>query len=111
MAQKMMTEDAFPHIEPEPEQDAFTRKVMKAFTDEAGQITAFPAQEKKLLILLRYVLKDFEPGVRYTEKQMNEKISRYHEDTAFIRRSFIVYKMMDREGGGGAYWRIDEPAS
>ena len=108
MAQKMLQEDTFKQTEPVSSEDMFTRKVMKVFTDEAGQITAFPAQEKKLLVLLRYVLQEFKPGVKYTEKQVNEIISRFNPDTAFIRRSFIIYKMMDRETGGGAYWRIDE---
>ena len=106
MAEDLSKSDALKQSDPINSEDMFTRKVMKAFTDEAGQITAFPAQEKKLLVLLGYVLKDFEPGVKYSEKQVNEIISRYNPDTAFIRRSFIIYKMMDRENGGGSYWRI-----
>ena len=58
-------------------------------------------------MILRYVLKDFVPGERYTEKQVNEILSRYNADYAFLRRSLIEYHMLAREGGGGAYWRID----
>jgi hypothetical protein len=50
-------------------------------------------------------LKDFEPGIRYTEKQVNEILAHYNEDTAFLRRSLVEYKLMDRQGGGGEYWR------
>ncbi len=85
--------------------DLFESKVMKAFIDSEGRITAFPAQEKKFLVLLRYVLKAFEPGQRYPEKEVNEILKRYNEDTASLRRGLVEYKLMQREGGGGAYWR------
>ena len=85
--------------------DLFESKVMKAFVDSEGRITAFPAQEKKFLVLLRYVLKAFEPGQRYPEKEVNEILKRYNEDTASLRRGLVEYKLMQREGGGGAYWR------
>ena len=85
--------------------DLFESKVMKAFVDSEGRITAFPAQEKKFLVLLRYVLKAFEPGQRYPEKEVNGILKRYNEDTASLRRGLVEYKLMQREGGGGAYWR------
>ncbi|GAF76103.1 unnamed protein product, partial [marine sediment metagenome] len=42
---------------------------------------------------------------RYAESEVNETISRFHEDYATIRREFIMRRMMDREGG--YYWRIE----
>jgi len=90
-------------------EDAFDRKVLAAFTLPDGRIRAIPVQEKKFQVLLRHVLREFEPGVRYTEKRVNEILSRFHEDTARFRRSVVEYRYMAREGGGGKYWRI-EPA-
>lgn len=87
------------------ESDPFESKVMKSFVDEDGRITAFPAQEKKFLVLLRYVVNVFEPGQRYPEKEVNEILKRYNEDTASLRRGMVEYKLMQREGGGGDYWR------
>ncbi len=46
------------------------------------------------------------PGVRYSEKQVNEILGRYHKDTARLRRSLVETGLMGREGGGGEYWRI-----
>jgi len=57
-------------------------------------------------VILRHILREFEPGRRYAEKEVNEIIERFHEDYATIRREFIMTGMMDREGGGGDYWRI-----
>ena len=69
--------------------DAYDRKVLETFTDAEGRIKQFPAQRKKFEVLVRHVLKAFEHGVRYTEKQVNEILSRYNEDTAYLRRSLV----------------------
>ncbi len=108
MAQHLLTQGNLPRLSEDAEGDAFERKVMASFVDKEGRITAIPAQEKKFLVLLRYVLKAFEPGVRYTEKQVNEILLRFNEDTATLRRWLVEYGMMQRQGGGGEYWRADE---
>ena len=87
------------------ESDPFESKVMKSFVDTDGRIIAFPAQEKKFLVLLRYVANAFEPGRRYPEKEVNEILKSYNEDTASLRRGMVEFHLMEREGGGGAYWR------
>lgn len=94
---------ATPAAQPE-EGDLFDRKVLRSFTDSAGRITAFPAQEKKFLVILRYALQAFEPGKRYTEKEVNEILQRFNKDTASLRRGFIEYKMMQRDPDGRSYW-------
>jgi hypothetical protein len=43
--------------------------------------------------------------VRYSEKQVNELLARYHHDTAALRRGLVDYRLMTRETG--VYWRID----
>jgi biotin operon repressor len=87
--------------------DSFDRKVLATFTTPEGRIKAFPVQEKKFLVLLRHVLKAFQPGVRYSEKKVNEILAGFSKDTARLRRAFVDYRLMAREGGGGTYWRID----
>jgi len=87
--------------------DAYDRKVIGDFTRPDGSLKEIPVQRKKLEAILRYVARDFEPGKRYSEKQVNKILSRYHEDTASLRRELVGAKLMKREGGGGEYWRID----
>jgi biotin operon repressor len=84
----------------------FEKQVLTTFTSEDGRITAFPVQEKKYLVLLRYVVREFHPGIRYPEKKVNQILSRFNEDTARLRRSLVDYGFMAREGGGGRYWRL-----
>jgi len=113
MARQMLQTENLTRLSPPAEVDgnAYDRKVLAAFVNTQGQITAFPAQEKKYQVLLRHVLQAFEPGVRYTEKQVNEILLRFNEDTASLRRGMIEYHLMEREGGGGQYWRRGEPAA
>jgi hypothetical protein len=76
--------------------------------DSEGRILQFPAQRKKFEVLLRHVVKAFKPGIRYEEKQVNEMLSFYSDDTATLRRSLVAHGMMEREGGGGKYWLRDD---
>lgn len=85
--------------------DAYDRKVVDDYTQSDGKLKTIPAQRKKLEAVLRYIVRAFEPGKRYSEKEVNEILSRYHADTASLRRELVGYKLMAREGGGGDYWR------
>lgn len=87
--------------------DAYDRKVVADYARRDGSLKTIPAQRKKLEAILRYVLKDFKAGRRYTEKQVNEILGRYHADTASLRRELVGFGLMKREGGGGEYWRVD----
>jgi hypothetical protein len=107
MAKHLLQEENLPRLSEGQGEDAFERKVLNTFLNREGRVKVFPAQEKKFLVLLRHMLKSFEPGRHYSEKEVNEILLGFNTDTASIRRGFIEYKMMAREGGGGAYWRID----
>ncbi|MBI5297561.1 MAG: metalloregulator ArsR/SmtB family transcription factor [Chloroflexi bacterium] len=85
--------------------DAYDQKVVADFTRKDGSLKTIPAQRKKLEAVLRYVAKAFKVGKRYSEKQVNEILGGYHEDTATLRRELVGYGLMKREGGGGEYWR------
>ena len=85
----------------------YDRKVLATFTSPDGRITAFPTQEKKMRVLVRYVLPSFSHGVHYSEKRVNEILSKFSEDTARLRRWLVELGYMNREGGGGKYWRVD----
>jgi predicted transcriptional regulator len=83
--------------------DYETKAVKDFFVD--GRLKGIPSQRKKRLAILKYILKTFDPGQRYHEKELNERIRVFHDDCATIRREFVINKMMDRKAG--YYWRID----
>ena len=41
----------------------------------------------------------FELGKTYTEKEVNQILSKYHDDYATLRREFIGYQLMKRNNG------------
>ena len=105
MARRLLASGTLPGVASDVDVDAYDRKVIANFTCADGRIKTFPAQRKKFEAILRYVLRVFEPGVRYTEKQVNEMLSRFHEDTATLRRELVDYGWLKRAGGGGVYWK------
>ena len=105
MSRRLLKRENVTRLAEDADIDAFDRKVLREFITPEGRLKAFPAQEKKLLVVLRHILQAFEPERRYTEKEVNELIKdRFHEDCASIRRHFIEYKFMSRENG--IYWRL-----
>ncbi|MFN8384066.1 MAG: metalloregulator ArsR/SmtB family transcription factor [Anaerolineales bacterium] len=84
---------------------AYDNKVVNDYVRKDGSLKTLPGQRKKLEAILRHVAKAFKIGKRYSEKQVNEILRSYHEDTAFLRRELVGYGLMKREGGGGEYWR------
>jgi biotin operon repressor len=87
--------------------DAYDHKVVTDFSLPDGRLKEIPAQRKKLEAILRYVAQSFESGKKYSEKQVNEILARFHEDTATLRRELVGAKLMERQGGGGDYWRSE----
>ena len=88
--------------------DAYDRKVIEDYSLPDGRLNTIPTQRKKLEAILRYVVKSFEPGVRYSEKQVNERLARFYEDTASLRRELVGSGLMERESDGGEYWRTED---
>jgi hypothetical protein len=83
---------------PESEGDAWQRKVLRDFF-EGDRLKEIPATRKKRVVVLEWIADRFEHGREYTERQVNEIITRHHSDPATIRREFIGYGMMTREDG------------
>jgi hypothetical protein len=109
MSQRLLSKELLPTVAAEVDVDAYDRKVLSNFLTRDGRLKDFPAQLKKEQVILRYAARLFEPGKRYTEKQVNEILARLHEDTARLRRGMVDYGLMRRQGGGGEYW-LAEPA-
>jgi predicted transcriptional regulator len=86
---------------------AYDRQVVENYSTTDGRLKTIPSQQKKLESVLRYVVQVFEPSVLYSEKQVNEMLSRFHDDVATLRRELIEFGLMDRESGGEAYWKVE----
>jgi predicted transcriptional regulator len=111
MARWMLRRETLAQAAEATDADAYDRKVIAHYRDARGRIPVLPGQRKKFEAVLRYVLKDFKPGVRYTERQVNEMLARYNEDTALLRRELVAHGWLKRAGGGGEYWLPEEETS
>jgi predicted transcriptional regulator len=108
MARRLLSEETLSTVAADVDVDAYDRKVLNTFMSPDGRLFQFPAQQKKEEAILRYIVRVFEPGRRYSEKQVNAMLSEFNEDTARLRRNLVVFGLLEREGGGGDYWRVKE---
>ena len=67
------------------------------------RLVQIPRQRKKRLLLLDLLAQQFEPGVHYPEREVNDILGRFHADTAALRRYLVDEEFMEREAG--EYWR------
>jgi hypothetical protein len=90
------------------------QKVLAKFLNPDGTIRQVPNSRTHsawFRLVLEYVLAAFEPGVTYTEKEVNSIIHRFHEDVAGLRRDLVDARMISRERDGSKYWRTDGEAA
>jgi hypothetical protein len=78
--------------------------VLRAFVKD-GRLQSIPAAQSKRQVILDLISQDFEPGERYSEKQVNLILGKRFADTAALRRYLVDEGFLEREGGAGRYWR------
>ena len=100
----LLTPEKMASLVDDVEGDAWERKVLRDFFDGI-HLKEIPASPKKRSVILKWLANQFEYGVYYKEKQVNEIIQRHHEDSAFFRRELISRAgYMQRDNG--TYWRV-----
>ena len=86
-----------------PEADPYSARVLESFVEADGSLRGIPVQRKKRLVVLRWMVEDFQPGRRYPEAEVNLIITRRHPDFAYFRRQLVDEELMQRRSG--VYWR------
>lgn len=79
-------------------------KVIETYMDENRALKSYPSKEKKKVILLGEIIKNFNIGKKYTEKEINRVLKRIYEDYVTIRRALIQYGFLDRSRDCSEYW-------
>jgi hypothetical protein len=87
--------------------DALARDVKLRGFIRDDRIESLPAKRSRRLLLLAEVAQAFEPGVRYSEGQVNDVLRAMHPDYATLRRYLVDEQLMDR--ADGEYWRSGGP--
>jgi len=78
-------------------------QVLRTFFDADGRLTTIPAKHGKRLVVLDWLAQLFEPGERYPETEVNNRLRSAHDDVAALRRYLVDEGFLSREGG--VYWR------
>lgn len=105
MSKRLLARENLVKLAEDVDGEAFSKRVLHDFLTPDGRLKAFPAQQKKYLVILeQHILPVFEFGRRYSEKEINEMLKHFNEDFVSIRRDLIDFKFMARENN--IYWRI-----
>ena len=74
------------------------RKVLDNFVD-GDRLLEIPVSYKKRLVILKWLINYFEPGISYAESQVNAILKLHHHDCATLRREMIGCAMLARDKG------------
>ncbi len=74
------------------------RKVLDNFVD-GDRLIEIPVSYKKRLVILKWLIGFFEPGISYAESQVNAILKLHHHDCATLRREMIGCGMLARDKG------------
>jgi len=105
ISKEIFTPDNMVSLVEDVDTKVWESKVLKNFMAE-GVLKEIPASRKKRLVILKWLASQFELGVSYPERIVNEILKRYHPDCATLRRELVGYSLMQRENG--VYWRLAE---
>jgi hypothetical protein len=86
-------------IDDVPEDDA---RILRRYF-RGGRLTQIPSQLSRRRVVLDRLAQEFDVGSRYTERQVNAILRRFHEDVASLRRFLVDEGFLDR--AAGEYWR------
>jgi len=79
-------------------------KILRSYFS-GERLTTMPRAGRKRRIVLEHIVQRFEPGVRYSEPDVNLELRRiWPDDVAAVRRYLVDAQLLDR--AGGEYWRI-----
>lgn len=68
-----------------------------------NRLSRIPEKRAKRLVVLERLSQEFEPGVKYPERQVSFMLQLFHPDFAALRRYLVDEGFLTREDG--VYWR------
>ena len=79
---------------------------LRKFLNEDGQIYKYPNKLQAQEMVIGYLVEKLEKGKKYSEKEMNELLNRWHtyKDPARLRRDLVDFGYVKRTADGSEYW-------
>jgi hypothetical protein len=87
---------------PEADRD----RVLRAYF-VGDRLAAMPRRGRRRRIVLEHLAEWFEPGRKYSEAEVNDRLRVAHPDVAALRRYLVDEELLDRDSRG--YWRCGGP--
>ncbi|MEO9029122.1 MAG: DUF2087 domain-containing protein, partial [Ktedonobacteraceae bacterium] len=81
---------------------------LRRYLDQAGRVVVPPAKKVTRLQVFAYLAAFFQPGQIYSEKEVNQLLTRYLACNNYVtvRRDMCDFLYLQRERDGARYWRI-----
>ena len=79
-------------------------KLIPIYFDENGSLKEYPSKEKRKIIVLEVIAKNFKYDTIYSETEINRILKRIFNDHVTLRRALIEYGFMNRNDDGSKYW-------
>ena len=81
---------------------------MEKLINEFDKIVRWPKKPSDKEVVITYLSTKFDYGKKYTEREVNEIIDKYHlfEDISLLRRELVSRKKLSRLDDGSEYWRM-----
>ncbi|BCN31266.1 DUF2087 domain-containing protein [Anaeromicropila herbilytica] len=80
------------------------KKILETYFKKDGALKEYPSREKRKLIVLDEINKNFKVGKKYSEQEINTILKRIYEDFPYIRRALVEYGFLVRTKSGEEYW-------
>lgn len=80
--------------------------ILASYFTPTGALKEIPSKEKRKIVVLREIAKQFKPEKQYSETEINRILKRIHEDYPYLRRLLIEYGFLERTRDGRLYWVI-----
>jgi hypothetical protein len=91
--------------------DQKQKKIIYNYFFSDGTLKMMPTQRRKIVAVCLYIIDAFKFQVDYSEKEVNQILSRFHQDTTTLRRYLVETELLSRESDGSRYWRIETETS
>jgi hypothetical protein len=94
--------DPQPPLDPDRQRDL----ILRTFISD-GRLTQIPAAQAKRSVVLEHIASAFEPGIRYSEREVDAILRAWHDDHAALRRYLVDADLLSRDNN--VYWRSGGP--
>ena len=83
---------------------------MNKLINEFDEIIRWSKKPSVKKIVINWLSNKFNGEIKYSEKEINEIIDRYHtfNDIALLRRELVSRKFLSRKDDGSEYWKTNK---